>query len=319
MPGRAPKTDGQKIESMNTHSVGFIGLGRMGLGMASNLARAGVPLTVYDARPQAMEACVGLGASIASDAADLAARVQYLFLCLPSETEVDDVLFAKQGVVTTAADGLVIVDTTTMNYGAALRLAEKSQQAGLHYSDCPISGMPFRAEDGTLTMMFGGRGEMFTDARPYLDIMGKFIVHCGEVGMGQLMKAVNNIVYNVNIAAICEVMPLAVKAGLAPDKLAEVLTTASSRSFASEYFVPRILERKFDGDFSLQAAFKDIVNIQEAAARYQATMPVVDAMVSTYQSAIDMGFGEQPKSAMVKVYERQLGQEVRSRKSVRDE
>ena len=295
---------------MNKHAVGFIGLGRMGLGMASNLAKAGVPLTVYDARPQAMEACVALGASVASDAADLASRVEYLFLCLPSETEVGDVLFGKQGVVTKAADGLVIVDTTTMNYRAALRLAEKSQQAGLPYSDCPISGMPMRAENGTLTMMFGGRDEMFSTARPYLDIMGQFVVHCGEVGMGQLMKAVNNIIYNVNIAAICEVMPLAVKAGLAPDKLAEVLTTASSRSFASEYFVPRILERKFDGDFSLQAAFKDIVNIQETAARFQATMPVVDAMVSTYQSAIDMGFGDQPKSAMVKVYEQQLDQEV---------
>ncbi len=116
------------------------------------------------------------------------------------------------------------------------------------------------------------------------------------------MKAFNNIVYNVKIAAICEVMPLAVKAGLEVGKLAEVLTTASSRSFASEYFVPRILERKFDSDFSMQAAYKDIVNIQEVAARFQASMPIVDA--------IEMGFSDEPKSAMVKVYEKYLGQEV---------
>ena len=296
---------------MNKHSVGFIGLGRMGLGMASNLARAGTPLTVFDAQPTPMEACVALGASAATGPADVASRVEYLFLCLPSEKEVEDVLFGEQGVVTNAADDLVVIDTTTMNYGAALQLAEKSEQAGVPYSDCPISGMPFRAENGTLTMMFGGSSEMFSDAGPYLDIMGEFIVHCGDIGMGQLMKAVNNIIYNVNIAAICEVMPLAVKAGLGPDKLAQVLTTASSRSFASEYFVPRILERKFEGDFSLQAAFKDIVNIQETAARFQAAMPVVDAMVSTYQSAIDMGYGDQPKSAMIKVYEQRLDQEVR--------
>ena len=124
------------------------------------------------------------------------------------------------------------------------------------------------------------------------------------------MKAFNNIVYNVNIAAICEVMPLAVKAGLQAGKLAEVLTTASSRSFASEYFVPRILERKFDSDFSMQAAYKDIVNIQEVAARFQASMPVVDAMESTYRAAMEMGFSDEPKSAMVKVYEKYLGQEV---------
>jgi 3-hydroxyisobutyrate dehydrogenase-like beta-hydroxyacid dehydrogenase len=295
---------------MNENSVGFIGLGRMGFGMASNLAKAGVSLTAFDVRPEPMEAIIEHGVSAAADPADLASRAQILFLCLPSETEVDDVLFGKQGVVANARSDLVIVDTTTMNYRAAVQLGEKSEKAGLTYSDCPVSGMPFRAENGTLTMMFGGSSEVFTDLRPYLDVTGEFIVHCGEVGMGQLMKAVNNIIYNVNIAAICEVMPLAVKAGLEAGKLAEVLTTASSRSFASEYFVPRILERKFDSDFSMEAAYKDIVNIQEIADRYQASIPIVDAMVSIYQAAIDMGFGEQPKSAMVKVYEKRLGQEV---------
>ena len=125
------------------------------------------------------------------------------------------------------------------------------------------------------------------------------------------MKAVNNIIYDVNIAAFCEVMPLAVKAGLRPETLSEVLTTASSRSFASEYFVPRILDGRFEGDFSMRAAYKDIVNVKEVAARLEASLPVVDAMVSTYQAAIDKGFGEQPKSAMIKVYEDRLGQEVR--------
>ena len=295
---------------MKENSVGFIGLGRMGFAMASNLAKAGVPLTVFDARSEPIEALVEHGASAAADPADLASAVTTLFLCLPSEKEVEDVLFAEQGVVTKAGNSLVIVDTTTMNYRAALGIAEKSEKAGLSYSDCPISGMPFRAENGTLTMMFGGSGEMFINVSPYLDAMGEFIVHCGEVGMGQLMKAVNNIIYNVNIAAVCEVMPLAMKAGLAADKLAEVLTTASSRSFASEYFVPRILARKFDGDFSLRAAYKDIVNIQELTARLQASTPVVDAMISTYQAAIDMGYGDQPKSAMIKVSEQQLDQEV---------
>lgn len=296
---------------MHEHAVGFIGLGRMGFGMASNLAKAGVPLTVFDARPEPMDALARQGAAAVGNPADVASQVDVLFLCLPSEKEAGEVLFAERGVVGKARKGLAIVDHTTMNCGAVLQLAEKADRAGLPYSDCPISGMPFRAENGTLTMMFGGSAERFAQTRPYLDIMGKFIVHCGAIGMGQLMKAVNNIIYNVNIAAICEVMPLAVKAGLGADKLAEVLTTASARSFASEYFVPRILAGNFAGDFSLRAAFKDIVNIQETAARLQASMPLVDAMVGTYQAAMDMGFGDEPKSAMIKVYERQMDQEVR--------
>ena len=291
-------------------NVGFIGLGRMGRGMASNLAKAGIPLTVFDALQDPVDALTAVGASAGANPADVASKVDRLFLCLSSEKEVGEVLFGEQGAAAAARDGLVIIDTTTMNHGAALELAEKSGQAGIPYRDCPISGMPFRAENGTLTMMFGGSTEAFNDARPLLDIMGEFIVHCGEVGSGQLMKAINNIIYNVNIAAICEVMPLAVKAGLGTDTLAEVLTTASARSFASEYFVPRILDRKFDTDFSLKAAYKDIINVQEAAERLQATTPVVDAMVATYRAAIDMGFGDEPKSAMVKVYEKQMEQKV---------
>ena len=295
---------------MTQEPVGFIGLGRMGLGMSRNLLEAGVPLVVCDVNAEPIQTLAAKGASVAADPAELAGSVKRLFICVPSEAEAEEVLFGERGIVA-GTNNLTVVDATTMNHGAVLRLAAQSHSAGLTYSDCPISGMPFRAENGTLTLMFGGSPETFAETKPYLDIMGEFIVHCGDVGMGQLMKAVNNIIYDVNIAAICEVMPLAVKAGLAPEKLADVLTSASSRSFASEYFVPRILEGRFEDDFSLKAAHKDIVNIEEVAARLRATLPVVEAMVSTYRKAIAMGFGDQPKSAMVKVYEAGLNQEVR--------
>ena len=292
---------------MDKRPTGFIGLGRMGAAMARNLVSAGVPLTVYDIRPNLPDALADLGVSRATTAGDVAARVELLFLCVPSEIEAEAVLFGESGVSSGARGPLPIIDTTTMNRGAALRLAGQAAAVGLSYSDCPVSGKPFRAEDGTLTMMFGGTPRAFTEAKPYLDIMGEFVVHCGDLGSGQLMKAINNIIYDVNIAALCEVMPLAVKAGLAPDTLADVLTSGSARSFASEYFIPRILRREFDGDFSLQAAFKDIVNVQEVAADLQVSLPVVEAMVDTYQTAIDSGFGDQAKSAMIKTYEARLG------------
>jgi len=284
---------------MDKRPIGFIGLGRMGAAMARNLASAGVPLTVYDIRPDLPDALIDLRVSSATTPGDVATRVELLFLCVPSEVEAEAVLFGEAGVSP-------IIDTTTMNRRAALRLAGQAAAVGLSYSDCPVSGKPFRAEDGTLTMMFGGTPTAFAEATPYLDVMGEFVVHCGDLGSGQLMKAINNIIYDVNIAALCEVMPLAVKAGLAPDTLANVLTSGSARS-ASEYFIPRILRREFDGDFSLQAAFKDIVNVQEVATELQASLPVVEAMVDTYQAAIDSGFGDQAKSAMIKTYEARLG------------
>ena len=299
---------------MDKQTVGFIGLGRMGLGMARNLVQAGVPLLVHDAHRHPAEVLASHGADVAAQPADVAARAGLVFLCLPSETEVEEVLFGARGIAR-GGRRTAIVDTTTMNRGAALRLAGQSDDAGLAYGDCPVSGMPLRADRGTLTMMFGGSNELFALARPYLDVMGEFVVHCGEIGSGQLMKAVNNIVYDINIAALCEVLPLAVKVGLQPAQLAAVLTTGSARSFASEHFVPRILERRFEGDFSLRAAYKDIVNIQEAAAQLDASLPLVEAMVSTYRAAIEMGFGDEPKSAMIKVCEQRLGQQVRGDQS----
>jgi 3-hydroxyisobutyrate dehydrogenase-like beta-hydroxyacid dehydrogenase len=292
---------------MNKRPIGFIGLGRMGSAMARNLASAGAPLTVFDIQPDLPDALADLGVSKAGTPGEVAARVDLLFLCVPSEIEAETVLFGEDGVATGTTAPLPIVDTTTMNRGAAIRLAGRAAETALSYSDCPVSGKPFRAKDGTLTMMFGGAEAAFIETKPYLDVMGEFVVHCGELGAGQLMKANNNIIYDVNIAALCEVMPLAVKAGLAPNTLADVLTSGSARSFASEYFVPRILKREFDGDFSLRAAFKDIVNVQEVAADLGASLPVVEAMVDTYQTAIDRGFGDQAKSAMIKVYEERLG------------
>ena len=298
---------------MTQKSIGFIGVGRMGRGMAANLVKSGASLTVFDQHAPAMEALAAQGASVAAHAAELASRVDLLFVCLPSETEVEAVLFGTHGVISDARDGLAVVDTSTMNYGSALAIAEKMERAGFAYSDCPISGMPFRADDGSLTMMFGGTRERFSQTKPFLDVMGAFIVHCGEVGMGQLMKAVNNIIYDVNIAAICEVLPMAVKAGLDPDTLANVVTSGSSRSFASEYFVPRILAGRFDTDFAMGAAYKDIVNFRELAERLEASTPVVDATIATYDEAIAQGFGDEPKSAMIKVYEQAIGTKFRSR------
>ncbi len=296
---------------MDERAVGFIGLGRMGSGMARNLLKAGVPLVVWDVRPESVRAVADAGAAAAADPAALAGRAGLIFVCVPSEKEVEAVLFGEGGLARGGA-APAVVDATTMNHRAALRLGRRAREAGLAYADCPVSGMPRRAEQGTLTMMFGGSAELFARSKPHLDVMGEFVVHCGGVGMGQLMKAINNIVYDVNIAAFCEILPFAVKAGLRPAQIGEVLTTGNARSFASEHFVPRILERRFDGDFSLRAAYKDIVNIQEAAAQLDASLPLVETMVSIYRAAIERGFGDEPKSAMVKVYEERMGQQVRA-------
>ena len=293
---------------MDRRSIGFIGLGRMGSGMARNLLKAGHHVTLFDHARDVLDRFDGEGAQAATSPMQLAGDCDLVFLCLPAAGNVRDVIFGKQGLSRAEfAETFVIVDTTTMDRTDALAIGAECSAMGIGYSDCPISGLPFRADNGTLTVMFGGASQTLLAARPYLEAFSDDIIHAGGLGAGQAMKAINNIIYNVNIAALCEVLPLAVAVGLEPRALVQLVTSASSRSFASEYFVPRMLDRRFDADFAMRDAYKDIVNVQRMAVETRASLPVVNAMIATYQAALADGHGAEPKSAMIKVYEKALG------------
>ncbi len=288
-------------------NVGFIGLGRMGAGMALNMLSKSVHLSVFDTHDGAMRPLVEAGAAACKSPAEMARTCELIFICLPYAPEVRSVIFGGGGIAEAAPKGLTIVDTTTLDRSDALTIAGETAKLGIDYWDCPISGMPFRAKDGTLTVMFGGSDEAFETVKPYLEKVGTSIIHCGPVGTGQAMKALNNIIYNVHIATLAEVLPLTVAVGLDPEQVAEMVMSGSSRSFASEYFVPRMLDGKFDTDFTLSAAYKDIVNVERMAEEAGAMLPVVNAMIGSYKAAIEAGYGDEPKSAMLKVYEDALG------------
>jgi len=294
---------------MSNRGIGFIGLGQMGLGMANNLGRINRPFYAYDAVNTATERLNGDDTIIADSVAQMAENCHLIFLCLPSAKEVNEVIFGAGGIAETALDGLAIIDNSTIDRIEAIAIHDKLANRGIAYADCPISGLPFRATDGTLTLMFGGSKSLFDRAKPQLDAMGEFIVYCGDSGAGQMMKAINNIIYDINIVALCEVLPLAVAGGLSTHALRKVVTTASSRSFAGDHFVPRMLARQFDNDFPMEDAYKDILNVQQLAIEKRAMTPLVNAMTSSYQNAIAAGFGRQPKSAIIKVYEKALGTE----------
>jgi 3-hydroxyisobutyrate dehydrogenase-like beta-hydroxyacid dehydrogenase len=289
-----------------SETVGFIGLGQMGGGMAKNLLLAGVGLIDYDQHQKISNEYVQLGARVSKSPAIMAAQAKKIFLCFPFTPEVDVVLFGHDGLSEGAEKDLMIIDTSTIYVNNAIAFQTRLKASELSYSDCPISGLPFRAAEGSLTMMFGGTLSKFQQAKPYLDIMGRSILYCGDCGKGRMIKAFNNVVYDINLAAISEILPLAVKSGLDPNVLEQLFTTGSSRSFASEYFVPRMIERTFTGDYSLQDALKDITNFQLATSEFNDNTPMFDAMVNTYKKAIDMGFGEESKSSMLKVYEKIL-------------
>ncbi len=216
--------------------IGFIGLGTMGKWMALNMMKAGFPLRVYDINPAAVQFLTGQGAVAAQSPADVAAKVDWLFLSLPDTEVVEKAIFGENGIVQGARPGLVLVDLSTIGYIPTLEINRKLKEKGILFADAPVSGMEARAKEGKITVMFGGDEGLFQTVRPAFDAIGNQIVYMGAVGSGQLTKLINQLLFNISCAGLAEVLPMAVKLGLDPEKVAQVVTTGTGRSFAADFF-----------------------------------------------------------------------------------
>lgn len=291
--------------------IGFIGLGIMGKWIALNIMSAGFDLMVFDISSDAMRSLTDKGAKPARTPADLAGKVDWVFLSLPDTAAVEKVIFGEDGIVKGARAGLIVVDFGTTGYLPTQEFNRKLKEQGITFADAPVSGAEPGAQKGTLTVMFGGDESTFNLVYPLLKAMSRTILHMGPVGSGQLTKVVNNLLYNINLAAMAEVLPMAVKLGLDPEKISQVITTGTSRSFAAEYFTPYILENRFDHAYALNNAYKDMVSAAEISAYHKIPMPLVHAATTTYQMALAEGYGHEDKGAMIKVFERLLGVKFR--------
>lgn len=294
--------------------VGFIGLGQMGKWMALNVLKAGFDLTVYDISETAVKALTDAGAKAAQSPKEMANQVDWVFLSLPNTQVVEGVLFGPNGIAEGAKPGLIVVDLSTIGYMATLGFAERLAQRGVVFVDAPVSGMEARAKDGTLTVMFGGDEATFKTVYPVFQAIGNTIIHMGKIGCGQLAKLINQLLFNTACAAMAEILPMAVKLGLDPEKIAQVIVTGTGRSFAVEFFTPRIMENKFDEGYPLKHAYKDMISAAEISAHQKIPLPMVQAATTTYQMALAQGLGDEDKGAMIKVFERILGVEFRKRK-----
>ena len=294
--------------------IGFIGLGQMGKWMASNLVKSGFDLSVFDINSEAMALLAKQGTAQAASAAELAKRADVIFLSLPNSDVVEAVVCGPNGILQAARSGQIIIDCGTSGYPWTRKFADSLRKHELHFADAPVSGLEQRAKDATLTFMFGGAKKLLEEIRPLLDAMGSHIVHMGDTGCGQLAKMINNILYNANMAALAEVLPLAVKLGLDPEKVAEVINAGSGQSFASKFFIPNILEDTFDRSYSLKNAHKDMANAAEISAHYKIPLPMIQTAMTTYENALALGLGDEDKGAMIKVFEEKLGVSFRKKR-----
>jgi 3-hydroxyisobutyrate dehydrogenase-like beta-hydroxyacid dehydrogenase len=296
--------------------VGFVGLGQMGKWMAINVWKAGFPLTVYDIRPDPVVELVKHGAAGGMNSEDVARQAEVILLSLPDVPEVEEVIFGEKGLAKGLITGSIIVDLSTISYLATVRVEKELRERGVTFIDAPVSGLEARAKTATLTIMVGGDPKAVEKIRPILEVIGNNIVYTGGTGNGQLTKIINNLFYNISVAAMAELLPMAVKLGLDPEAVCQVVNTGTGRTFGLEFFGPPILENKFDVGYPLNKAYKDMANAAEIIARMKIPLPVFSAALETYQLTLAQGWGEEGKGAMIKVWERVLGVEVRKKRSI---
>ena len=286
--------------------IGFMGLGQMGKPMAINLLKCGEEVIVNDIQTASFPEFEKKGAKTTMNLQDLA-QCDIIFLSLPDTKIVKTVLLGEKGLLSSLKKGQIVADLSTINYTTSTDIAKVFEEKGVEFMDAPVSGMEARAIDGTVTIMCGGKKEIFDVLMPYFKCMGNNILHMGGHGCGQLTKAINNILFDINIAAFAEILPMAVKLGLDPEQIGSVINSSSGKSYASEFFIPRILKRNFGDGYPLEHAYKDLVSGAELSAQLCVPLPVMHAATTTYQMALLKGLGSKDKGAMTCVFEDLLG------------
>lgn len=294
--------------------VSFIGLGVMGKGMALNLAKGAkegeYEYLACDTNPAALEDFREEGLNTSTDLKDTTDS-DYIFLCLPNLDIVKEVVLGYNGILQHLKPEQKIVDFSTISYLGVRDIAEKCGEKGIDFLDCPISGQQAKSMDGTLSIMCGGKEEVFNDVKPMLDRMGTQVLYMGESGAGQLTKMINNSALNICTASFSELMPVGVKLGLDPEKLGDVLMTATGSSFASKTLIPKVLEGNFEHGFSLDKAYKDMESMYEVLVKHEIPLPTLNGAMQSYQIALQNGQRDYYKHAMIRFYEDMLDVKVR--------
>src|SRR5579859_1386852 len=287
--------------------IGFIGLGAMGKPMATRLLQAGYEVTVTAHRNQAVVTeLVQQGAQQARNPAGVAAQSDVIITMLPDSPDVEEVCFGPEGIASGRASdqSLVVIDMSTVSPLAVRSLAARLQEVGITLLDAPVSGGPWRAASGELTIMVGGEASQVEQQRDILDVLGTHIVHAGPVGHGSIVKVANNMIAGMLLPALSEALTLAVKAGVRLDTLREVLATSSGNNYILEHWLPQTLFREnFEGGFALELLRKDIGLALEVGRELDVPLPEAGLTYQLFTQAKGLGYGRQDMTAISKLYQ----------------
>ncbi len=292
---------------MANNRVGIFGLGAMGFGMAGALHRAGLTVHGFDVNQDAVTRFQAAGGA-PGDVATVAATLDAVIVVVVNGAQTEAVLFGTGGIAAQMAKGAVVVACATMAPALARDLAQRCADLGLLYLDAPVSGGTFRAADGELSILASGSPEAFAKARPALDAMASKVFELGDAaGAGSSMKAINQMLVGVHIAAMAEAMTFGMTQGVSPAQFLEVIPQCAGTSWALESRGPHVR----DGDYTPLSAVdiwpKDLGIVLEIAQSEKFGAPITAAALQQFMAASGSGLGREDDAAVAKVYARNAG------------
>jgi len=278
--------------------IGFIGVGTMGLPMATNLLKKEFAVTAYDLNAAAVQAAVAAGMTAAASAAEAVAGADIVITMLPSSPHVESAYMGDGGVVNAARKGTLCVDMSTIDPAASRRVAAAAAERGVRFVDAPVSGGTPRATDGTLAIMVGASPEDFQAALPALQAMGANVFHVGPVGSGEVAKLCNNLIAGVAAVAVSEAFRIAEGFGVDPKVVTDVIAKSSGNTWLMEHMhpVPGLVARAastngYAPGFMTDLMCKDVGLAVDAARALRIPVFVAPAAQQVYRLASSHGLG----------------------------
>ena len=247
--------------------IGFIGLGIMGRPMAKNLVKAGYDLTVYDLNEEAVADLVSCGARAADSSREASLEAEVVITMVPNSPQVREVVLGKDGMAEGASEGTVLIDMSSIDPTESRSIGMELKKYGIEMMDAPVSGGEPKAIEGTLSVMVGGRRELFDRYYDMLMVMAGSVVYVGKLGAGNVAKLANQIIVAVNIAAVSEALTFAKKAGTDPELVYQAIRGGLAGSTVLDAKAPKMFRGDFKPGFRIELHIKDLGNeINEAHA-----------------------------------------------------
>lgn len=293
-------------------SIGFVGLGIMGTGMARNLLKAGFEVTVWNRTAARMTPLIEAGAMAAGSPGEVAANSSITVVCVSDTPDVEAVVLGPGGIIEGVSPGGLVIDCSTISPQATKDIAAALAAQGCHMLDAPVSGGSEGAANGTLSIMVGGEAEQFERALPVLRAMGKTITHVGPQGAGQMVKLVNQILVVVTMEAVAEALLFAQAGGLDLEKTLAAVGGGAAGSWMLNNRGPQVVRRDWRPGFTIDLQQKDLRLVLQAADQMGVPLPATAQVFQFYRTLQQQGLGSEGNHALAKALEHLAGMTIGS-------